>query len=119
MVVPQDVDHRHLVEEVAGHQGDPVLDVGDALEVERARPPDHAADLVALVEQELGQVGAVLAGDAGDQCSFRHAVGSSGVSAWSVSSVAACQAGGRFSMKAAIPSAASAVWLVTVSMAWR
>ena len=37
-------------------------------------PPDHADDLVALVEQELGQVGAVLAGDAGDQCPFRHRV---------------------------------------------
>ena len=27
----------------------------------------HADDLVALVEQELGEVGAVLAGDAGDE----------------------------------------------------
>ena len=67
--------------------------MGDALEVEGARPADHAADLVALVEQELGQVGAVLAGDAGDQCSFRHAVGSS-VQCVSVPSVAVCQAGG-------------------------
>jgi RNA polymerase sigma-70 factor, ECF subfamily len=40
--------------------------VGDALEVDGAGPADHADDLVALVEQQLGQVGAVLAGDAGD-----------------------------------------------------
>jgi hypothetical protein len=33
-------------------------------------PADHAVDLVALVEQELGEVGPVLAGDAGDQCAL-------------------------------------------------
>ena len=38
--------------------------------VERA--PDHADDLVALVEQELGEVGAVLAGDAGDERALGH-----------------------------------------------
>ena len=39
------------------------------------RAADHAEDLVALVEQELGQVGPVLAGDARDQrrSSFAHA----------------------------------------------
>ena len=35
--------------------------------VEAGRAPDDAVDLVALVEQQLGQVRAVLAGDAGDQ----------------------------------------------------
>ena len=31
-----------------------------------------AVDFVALAEQELGEVGAVLAGDAGDQSSLSH-----------------------------------------------
>src|SRR5664280_2570030 len=78
----QDVDHRHLVEEVAGHQGEPILDVGDPFEVERARAPHHPAHLIALTEQEFGQIGAVLAGDARDQCSFRHAVGAPRGSVW-------------------------------------
>ena len=73
-LLPQDVDQRHLVEQVAGHEGDAVLEVGDALEVDRRGAPDHADDLVALVEQELGQVGAVLAGDAGDEGSLGHDV---------------------------------------------
>src|SRR5262249_12493212 len=45
----------------------------DALEVLAAGPPHHADDAIALLEQELGEVGAVLPGDAGDQCaSSRH-----------------------------------------------
>src|SRR5215213_5564380 len=39
----------------------------DALELLRRRPPDHAVDVVALLEQQLGQVGTVLAGDSRDQ----------------------------------------------------
>jgi hypothetical protein len=31
-------------------------------------------DLVALPQQELGQVGAVLARDAGNQCPFAHVI---------------------------------------------
>ena len=71
-VVPQDVDERDLVEQVARHQLQPVLNVGDALEVDRARPADHADDLVALLEEEFGQVRAILPGHACDQCSLRH-----------------------------------------------
>ena len=37
---------------------------------------DHADHLVALVEQELGEVGAVLAGDAGDERALGHGSGS-------------------------------------------
>ena len=37
---------------------------------------DHAVDLVALLQQELGQVAAVLAGDAGDQCALHVIAGS-------------------------------------------
>src|SRR5438045_7229293 len=42
----------------------------DALEILGARAADHAADRVALVEQQLGQVTAVLAGDPRDECRF-------------------------------------------------
>ena len=71
-VVAQDVDERPLVEQVARHQLELVLDVRDALEVHRARAAHHADDRVALLEQELRQVRAVLAGDARDQCTLRH-----------------------------------------------
>ena len=68
----QHLDQRDLVEQVAGHEGDPVLEVADALEVDGAGAPHHADHLVALVQQELGQVGAVLAGDAGDERTCSH-----------------------------------------------
>jgi hypothetical protein len=41
-----------------------LVDVLDAARVERRRPPDDAVDDVAFLEQELGQIGAVLARDA-------------------------------------------------------
>ena len=44
-----------------------LVDVVEPLGVERARAADDAVDLVALGEQQLGQVRAVLAGDAGDE----------------------------------------------------
>ena len=44
-----------------------MLDAG-ALEV--AGPPDHPVDGVILFQKQLGQIGAILAGDAGDQCCF-------------------------------------------------
>ena len=71
-VIAQDVDQGDLVEQVPRDQLDPVLDVRDALEVQRARAPDHTDDGVPLVEEELGQVRPVLAGDAGDQCPLGH-----------------------------------------------
>ena len=43
------------------------VEVVDPLGVELARAADEAVDLVALLEEELGEVRAVLAGDAGDQ----------------------------------------------------
>ena len=70
-VLLQQVDQAHLVEQVALHDGDLVLDMAHAVEVDRAGAPHHADDLVALRQQEIGQVRTVLAGDAGDQC-FRH-----------------------------------------------
>ena len=44
-----------------------LVDVHDAAGVERRRAADDAVDLVALLEQKLGEVRTVLAGDAGDQ----------------------------------------------------
>ena len=65
---------RAAVVEIAVEQAQAVVgdvrvlvDVVDALGVERARAPDEAVDLVALGEQQLRQVRPVLAGDARDQ----------------------------------------------------
>jgi hypothetical protein len=44
-----------------------VLEVIDAAAVHARRPANHAMNLVALAQQELGQVRAVLAGDSSDQ----------------------------------------------------
>ena len=70
----EQLDQRDRVGEVAvvGEQADPLLvgvvvEVVDPVGVEARGAADDAVDLVALLEQELGQVGAVLAGDAGDQ----------------------------------------------------
>jgi hypothetical protein len=48
-----------------------LVEVIDAGGVERGRPPLDAMDLIAETEQIFGKIGAVLAGDAGDQ---RHAL---------------------------------------------
>ena len=66
-VQSQGLDEGGLVEQVAAHDGDLVLEMGDALEADHAGPPDQTHHLVARVEQELSQVGAVLARDPGDQ----------------------------------------------------
>jgi hypothetical protein len=44
-----------------------LVEVVDAVGVEQRAAALDAVHLVALVEQELGEVGAVLAGDAGDE----------------------------------------------------
>ena len=44
----------------------------DAARVERRGPANHAVDLIAFVEQQLGEIGTVLASDAGDE-RFFHA----------------------------------------------
>ena len=48
-----------------------LVEMVDAGGIERGRPPLDAVDGVALAEQIFGEIGAVLAGDAGDQ---RHAL---------------------------------------------
>lgn len=44
-----------------------MLDVGDALEIDGARTPHHANDVVAFVEQKFGEIRAVLSGDSRDE----------------------------------------------------
>jgi hypothetical protein len=48
-----------------------LVEVIDARGIERGRPPLDAMDLIAEAEQIFGKIGAVLAGDAGNQ---RHAL---------------------------------------------
>src|SRR5919201_5366052 len=49
-----------------------VLEVVDPATVHGRRPAYHAVDLVALFQEHLGQVGPILAGDAGDQRALYH-----------------------------------------------
>ena len=49
------------------------LQMGDALAVIDGGAADDAVDVVALFQQELSQIAAVLAGDAGDECFFHTA----------------------------------------------
>ena len=62
----QDVDQAHLIQQVALHDGDLILNVTNAVEVDGAGAPHHADHFVALFQQKLGQVRAILTGDAGD-----------------------------------------------------
>ena len=48
------------------------LQMGDALAVIDGGTADDAVDVVALFQQELSQIAAVLAGDAGDECFFHR-----------------------------------------------
>ena len=70
-----DVEQRSLIEQVAGYEREPVLDVRDPLEVDGRAAADDADDFVVLREKELREVGAVLSGDTRDERSFRcHAL---------------------------------------------
>ena len=66
----QDVDERCGVEKITWFERDPVLDMGNAFEVDGRRPPHHSNHLVTLLQQMLGEVRTVLTGDAGDERSF-------------------------------------------------
>ncbi len=48
------------------------VDVIDPLGVEERRAAFDAMHLIALFQQEFGKVGAILAGDTGDECGFCH-----------------------------------------------
>jgi hypothetical protein len=47
------------------------VEVVDAARVERRGPAFDAVDIVALAQKKLSQAGSVLAGDAGNQCSYQ------------------------------------------------
>jgi len=47
-----------------------LVEVVDAIGVEGGGATDDAVDFVAFLEEEFGEVGAVLAGDAGDEGAF-------------------------------------------------
>src|SRR5690606_1566933 len=49
-----------------------LIEMVDARGVEARRASDQAVHLVALGEQKLSQVGAVLPGDSGDQCALHE-----------------------------------------------
>jgi hypothetical protein len=51
-----------------------MLKVIDAPAVHAGRSAHHAMNLITLVEEKFGQVRTILAGDARDQCCFRHVV---------------------------------------------
>jgi hypothetical protein len=70
----QGLDQRRRVDEVAVVQVELIAHLVDAPGVERAGAPHEAVDLVSLGEQELGEVAAVLAGDAGDECFFHRSL---------------------------------------------
>ena len=65
-------DERQLIEQIGRLQRDAIEQVLDAPRVRRARAADDAEHLVALVEQQLGEIRTVLAGDAGDERAFVH-----------------------------------------------
>ena len=48
-------------------QRDALAQMLDALELLGRRTANHAVHLVAALEQQFGEIGAVLAGDAGDE----------------------------------------------------
>ena len=77
-LLAQCLDKRRLIDQVALDDLDSIDDVGDALERCGARATGHPDDAIALFEQEFGQIGAVLPGNSGNKCSFRHC-GSLGV----------------------------------------
>jgi len=66
------LDERQLVEQVGLEQRDAAEQVLDAPVVGRAEAPDDASDLVPLLEQEFGEIRAVLASDAGYERAFLH-----------------------------------------------
>src|SRR6266508_3915152 len=58
------------------------IQVIDPLRVELARPPDETVDFVSLFEEELGEIRAVLAGNAGDEGNLRVGQGSTRFIGW-------------------------------------
>lgn len=51
-----------------------LIKVVDTIRIEQGRAALDAVDFIALVQKEFRQIGAVLTGDAGDECFFHTAV---------------------------------------------
>ena len=73
----EQLDQRHRIGQVAVVQNKPgagdmriVVEVVDARGVEAGGAADDAMDFVAFFQQQFGEIGAVLTGDAGDECAF-------------------------------------------------
>ena len=64
-----------MVEQVAGKDLYVVDDVLDSLVHFGAGASRHADDAIAFLQQELGEIRAVLAGDSGDECGFLQYLG--------------------------------------------
>ena len=74
------VDHpnqRQLIEQIGRMQRDAFEQVLDSPVVRRAGTADDAVHFVAFAEEELGEIGTVLTGDAGDESAFGHDKGTS------------------------------------------
>src|SRR5262249_28065776 len=67
LCLAQHVNERELVQQIRLVQRQAAAEVGDPLEIFRARPANDPMHLVALLEQQVRQMAAILAGDAGDQ----------------------------------------------------
>jgi len=50
-----------------------VVEMVDAVGVEKARAAQETVHLIAFAEQEFGEIGPVLPGHPSDQCALRHA----------------------------------------------
>ena len=59
--VSDDRGERVLIQEVGGHDGDAVDEMLDPLVRVVRRAPDHPDHLVALLQEDLSQIGAILA----------------------------------------------------------
>lgn len=59
-------------DEVAAFDMGVLVEVINAVGVEKGSPPLQAVDLVALFQEELGEIGPVLAGNPGDQRFLMH-----------------------------------------------
>ena len=65
----KDTNQAQLIEQVALGDLDLVLNVPDAVKIDRARTPNHPYDFITLLEKKLCQVASVLSGNSCDQCS--------------------------------------------------
>jgi hypothetical protein len=71
-------DQAALIQQVTADQPDLAEQLADPPDPGIGLAPDQAPYLISLREQVFSQVGAVLAGDPGDQCAFGHGLPADG-----------------------------------------